>query len=196
MEKRLIPFYVESYRNRMGYTLFIDMNTMNIYRLYNDNYRFFQSGRYWGYSLGGYWVLKGIGNFTVHLNFLTSVLILLVLGGGLFWCGYHYLYKKALENMNLKNAYLTKDEFMDYAKAGRRNVLILTVISIICVIVFLFFLVFYLAAPSIDLLIILTLSSFVIGAMTRSVPIVRLRLNYQNSYLEKVANEVHNKMAQ
>lgn len=196
MDKKLIPFYVESYRNRMGYTLFIDVNTMEIYRVYNDNYRFFQSSRYWIYSLGGYWILKGIGDFTIHLNFFSSILILLALGGGFFWYGYHHLYKKAMENMNLKNAYLTKDEFIGYAKAGRQNARLLIIVLMVIIIIYLFLLKFYLAVPAIELLIITSLLSFVIGGIIRSLPIQRLRLNYQNSFLEKVATEVHNKMAQ
>ncbi|GGB34724.1 hypothetical protein F3157_16655 [Virgibacillus dakarensis] len=196
MEKKLIPFYREAYRNRMGYTLFIDMNTMGIYRVYDDNYRFFQSSQYWFYFLGGYWILKGIGDFNIHMNFLPSVLILLVIGGGFFWYGYHHLYKKAMENMNLKNTYLTKDEFIGYAKTGRQNARLLIIVLMVIIIIYLFLLKFYLAVPAIDLLIIISLLSFVIGGIIRSLPIQRLRLNYQNSFLEKVATEVHNKMAQ
>ncbi|MEN1967647.1 hypothetical protein WMZ97_06155 [Lentibacillus sp. N15] len=196
METKLIPFYMENHQNRMGYTLFIDMNTMHIYRAYNDSYRFFQSGRYWIYSLGGYWILKEVGNFTIHMNLLTSILILLVLSGGFFWYGYHYFYKKSLENIDLKDAYLTKDEFIDYAKAGCSNTRLLIIMAAIFIVIYFFLLLVYLAMFSIDLLIILSLLSFVIGGMLRSIPIQRLRLNYQNSYLEKVATEVQRKLAE
>ncbi|MBP1968656.1 Flp pilus assembly protein TadB [Virgibacillus natechei] len=194
MEMKLIPFYVEANRNRMGYSLFIDMNTTKVYRVYNDNYRFFNSAQYLFYSLGAYWILKTIGGISIHMNFLFSVIILLVLGGVSFWFGNHYLYKKALKKMDLKDVYLTKDEFMDYAKAGRHNARLLLIILSICVTVFLILIILYLAVRSTDLLIILTLNSFIMGGIIRSIPILRLRLNYQNSYLVEVATAVNDKM--
>src|SRR5699024_3355589 len=96
-------FYVESYRHRMGYSLLIDMNTMKTYRIYNDNYRFFNSSQYWVYSLGAYWILSQIGNINIQMNFISSVLILLVLSGISFWLGNQYLYNKSLKKIDLKN---------------------------------------------------------------------------------------------
>ncbi|MBP1971425.1 Flp pilus assembly protein TadB [Virgibacillus natechei] len=158
MEMKLIPFYVEANRNRMGYILFIGMNSRKVYRVYNDNYRFFNSAKYWVYFFGAFWILKTISGINIHMNFLFSVLILLVLGGVSFWFGNHYIYNKALKKMDLKDVYLTKDEFIDYAKAGRHNARLILIILSICVTVFLILIILYLAVRSIDLLIILTLN--------------------------------------
>src|SRR5699024_11713925 len=100
------------------------------------------------------------------------------------------------KKIDLKNVSLTKDEFMDYAKAGRHNARLIIIILSICILVYLVLLMFYLVASSVELLIILTLGSFITGAMIRSIPILRLRLHYQNSYLEKIAIGVQDKMVQ
>ena len=192
--KKLIPFYVKAGRNQMGYSLFVDMNTMKIYRAYNDNYKFFNSARYYAYFYGGYWILSRITNMPIHFTTLIGMLAFIGLGGATFIFVYGPFYNQQLEKSELKNVYLDQDEFVSYIKKGSANTWftlgVLGVVGMIGVP----FLIVYFFETTLEILIILLLGMFLLSALMRSVPFTRLRLQFSKSYREKIAAAVHEEM--
>ncbi|WP_066192319.1 hypothetical protein [Gracilibacillus timonensis] len=189
-----IPFYVETPRDRMGHSLYMDRNTKKLYRIYNDNHRIFNSAQYWIYVFAGYSVLRMIGDIRIPMNGFVSVMALLILGGLSFWLENNYLYKRSMEKTEWKDVYLRKEEFKDYVRDGWRNARFTVIVFAVCLLLSLIFLWIYLSSPSIELLLIVTLGIFLVGILMRSVPITRMRLHYQESYLEQMATEVEDQL--
>ncbi|WP_165445013.1 hypothetical protein [Gracilibacillus phocaeensis] len=139
-------------------------------------------------------MLRMIGDIRIPMNGFVSVMALLILGGLSFWLGNNYLYKRSMEKTEWKDVYLRKEEFKDYVRDGWRNARFSAIVFAVCLLLSLIFLWIYLSSPSIELLLIVTLGIFLVGILMRSVPITRMRLHYQESYLEQMATEVEDQL--
>src|SRR5690606_27032895 len=111
-----------------------------------------------------------------------------------FWFGYFYLFKKSMKKSDPKATYLTKEEFISYVKAGKKTYNLLLVVQMITMIILCFSAVFFIMKPSTLFLIFLPLFTFIIGGVARSIPYRRYKLHYNDTYLEKVATAVHEKL--
>src|SRR5699024_5539272 len=188
MGQRFIPFYMYNERDRLGYSLILDFKTMHIYRQYEDNASFFKSGKYWVYYFLTYWTLSALKGW----NFFASSFVSLALLGLVivisFWLGYFFIYKRSIKKANLREAFLTTDEFIAYAKQGKKMCLLLIFSLMITLLILIVTVIYYVFFLSILSLIFISFISFLSAILMRTIPLRRLQLNFNDKYLQQIAD--------
>jgi len=94
MSNNLIPFYTYNENDRLGYSLFIDMQTKETFRFYDETRVFLRSGKYWTYYYVTYLALNQLKGIQLFMSSRLALIFYVIVSAFGFCLGYFYLYNK------------------------------------------------------------------------------------------------------
>ena len=194
MSNNLIPFYTYNEKDRLGYSLFVDMQTKETFRFYDETGDFFSSGKYWVYYYVAYFALSQLKGIQLFMSSRLALIVYFIVSAFGFCLGYFYLYNKKMNTIDFKTAYLTKDEFVSYAKKGRKTFNFVSIVLVVSSFIFILCSIAFVFRPSITFLLFVPLISFIISLLMRSIPYCRFQLHYNQSFLNQISEKIHKQM--
>ncbi|MGY0691201.1 hypothetical protein ACW2QC_00245 [Virgibacillus sp. FSP13] len=139
MSKTRIPIYANKDKGRLGYTVFLDIQTMKVYKAYHKE---ISQSVYWIGFIAALILMRSLTGVTIDSPFYMIILIL----GGVTLSVLMGIYIHKNSAGSLKEIYLSNEMINDYLDEGKKRfkvelifTLIVLLSSIVCIILFLLY---------------------------------------------------------
>ncbi|MUK87855.1 hypothetical protein GMD78_05510 [Ornithinibacillus sp. L9] len=183
MEKKLLPIYNYSNKNTSGYTIFIDIKTMRVYKVFNENVNLMSNWKYWISIPLVSALLSSLSTDSLSVGAHIIIAIAGSIAAGTL--GY-LIQRRILHNYKLQEIFLTKEMIEDYIERGKGRIKLEVSLIVAFTFISIFLLTIYVALLRIELLIVFFIFLFILGLLVPSVSITRFKVLKQGlNYLEK-----------